>query len=475
MSAAAEILVKMSDSKAILWIRNDQRILDNLALVKALEENEAILPVYIVDERLFSENRIADQRASNRRLSFLGESLRDLKSQYKKLGGDLLCLNGNVVKVLIELATEHRINKIYATAEYSTEERQDEAQIRAAGLTLQCFDQGTLLKLSQLPFAADNIPDIFTEFRKKVEKTCNYELPIAAPESINCVKEVDYAFSDSAITKLLSNHFPKSEKGLTFKGGETEAHKRLHHFIWQSQALSHYKKTRNELLGWDYSSKFSVWLANGNISSRMIQSEIEKFERKVIKNSSTYWLTFELLWRDYFKFMGLKFGNRLFTAAGFKNKTFLPIKLTDTQKQDFENWTKGATNMPFVDANMLELNATGFMSNRGRQVVASYLVHDLNIPWLLGASYFEHHLLDYDPCSNFGNWQYVAGVGNDPRPNRYFNTVLQAERYDAKGAYVKYWLPALENIPHEEVFEPWKFSPSIFERPKMRATDTRSN
>lgn len=475
MSAAAEIPVKMSDSNAIVWVRNDQRIQDNLALTSALEENEAILPVYVLDERLFSKNQLADQRASQRRLSFLGQSLQDLRTQYQNLGGDLLCLEGNVAETIINIAKANHITKIYTSTEYSSEELKDENQIRAAGLNLICHDQGTLVKLNQLPFSVENTPDIFTEFRKKVEKKCVYEPPIIAPKRINAMDEMDYSVSEKTISKLLSQPSQMSEKGLHFKGGETEALKRLDHFIWQSQAISHYKETRNELLGWDYSSKFSVWLANGNISSRTIQKEINKFEAEVIKNSSTYWLTFELLWRDYFKFMGLKFGTRLFKAAGFKNKMSPSFVLNEVQKQDLENWKNGNTNMPFVDANMRGLNATGFMSNRGRQVVASYLVHDLELPWLLGAAYFEHHLLDYDPCSNYGNWQYVAGVGNDPRPNRYFNTVLQAQRYDEHGTYAKYWLPELEGLLKTELFEPWKFKPDRFRRPKMKQLTSEPN
>ncbi|MGB1216647.1 MAG: FAD-binding domain-containing protein, partial [Saprospiraceae bacterium] len=120
----------------------------------------------------------------------------------------------------------------------------------------------------------------------------------------------------------------------------------------------------------------------------------------------------------------------------------------------FHLWSEGRTGIPFIDANMRELNQTGFMSNRGRQNVASFLVKDLKVNWQIGAEYFESLLLDYDPCSNWGNWNYVAGVGSDPRENRYFNILSQAKRYDPDGEYVRTWLPELAEISKEKIHRP---------------------
>jgi deoxyribodipyrimidine photo-lyase len=159
----------------------------------------------------------------------------------------------------------------------------------------------------------------------------------------------------------------------------------------------------------------------------------------VTKNESTYWLIFELIWRDYFRMITKKYGNRIFKAGGIKNKILQLRQDPDI----FKRWTEGQTGIPFIDANMRELKQTGFMSNRGRQNVASFLVKDLKIDWRMGASYFEYTLIDYDVHNNWGNWNYVAGVGNDPREDRYFNTQLQAQRYDPSGKYVKRWLPEL--------------------------------
>ena len=222
---------------------------------------------------------------------------------------------------------------------------------------------------------------------------------------------------------------------LPFRGGASEARARLKHYFWDTEKLAVYKKTRNGLVGADYSSKFSPWLANGCISPRRIASEVARFEDTVEANDSTYWLVFELIWRDYFRFVAMKYGAKIFHKKALKPDS--PNR--GTQRHAFEAWKEGRTKDPFVNANMRELARTGFMSNRGRQNVASYLVHDLGIDWRLGASWFEHLLLDHDPASNTGNWIYVAGVGNDPRPNRKFNTRRQAEMYDGDGKYQTLW------------------------------------
>ena len=204
----------------------------------------------------------------------------------------------------------------------------------------------------------------------------------------------------------------------------------------ESKLASTYKETRNQLIGSDYSTKFSAWLAIGCISPRYIYYSLKKYEEQYGSNDSTYWIVFELLWRDFFRFMMKKHREKFFLKYGIKNNnhTIGTLNLELLMK-----WINGITGDDFVDANMRELKHTGFMSNRGRQNTASYLCYNLKLDWRYGAAYFEEQLIDYDVSSNWGNWSYIAGVGNDPRPNRYFNTEKQSKMYDADKQYVNLW------------------------------------
>ena len=242
---------------------------------------------------------------------------------------------------------------------------------------------------------------------------------------------------------------------LPFKGGETAALARLKYYLWDTDLIQNYKESRNGLLGGDYSSKLSSWLANGCLSPKTVYAELRRYERERKSNESTYWLFFELLWRDYFRLMGKKHGSKLFQKGGLLGEE-IPDLHNDMRL--FEIWAKGKTGVPFIDANMRELAATGFMSNRGRQNVASFLVKDLKVNWQIGAEWFESLLVDYDVCSNYGNWNYIAGVGNDPRENRYFNILTQALRYDEQGDYVKHWCCELSHVPQDRIHRPDKLS-----------------
>jgi deoxyribodipyrimidine photo-lyase len=223
-----------------------------------------------------------------------------------------------------------------------------------------------------------------------------------------------------------------------FRGGCTEAMAHLEHYFSRSHA-SIYKQTRNALQGWSNSTRFSPWLANGCLSPRRILSRLKAYEQAQGSNESTYWISFELLWREYFQWYALKHRARLFARSGSGIATRTP--LTSFYPERFKQWCQGTTPWPLVNACMRELNATGFISNRGRQIAASCLVNELNIDWRYGAAWFQQQLIDHDVASNWGNWQYIAGVGADPRGGRHFNLVRQAEQFDPDGEYVSRWAP----------------------------------
>ncbi|MFN0049217.1 MAG: DASH family cryptochrome [Cytophagales bacterium] len=429
----------MKTGTIIVWFRNDLRLHDNEVLTKAINNSQNIIPIYCIDPRQFAISVLGTRKIGTFRAKFLLDSLADLRKSIHKLGGKLLVAFDEPGQVIAELVLKYQIKAVYAQKEIAKEETDVELAVEKVlwkkNIPLELIWGNTLFHLDDIPFIIKEIPDIFTNFRKRAESESKVRNLFSVPKEIKVHDEIE------------ENHLPDLRKlGLVsecetiYKGGEQHAIERLDHYFWKNNLIKSYKETRNGLLGLDYSSKFSPWLANGCISPRFIYHEIKKYEFERFENESTYWLVFELLWRDYFKFVFKKYGNKFFRPEGIKNQTSAQ---KDSNMIWFENWKTGKTGETFVDANMRELAQTGFMSNRGRQNVASYLVHDLHINWLCGAAYFEEMLLDYDVCSNYGNWAYLAGVGNDPRENRKFNIEKQARDYDPNGEFVKFWMPEL--------------------------------
>jgi deoxyribodipyrimidine photo-lyase len=216
------------------------------------------------------------------------------------------------------------------------------------------------------------------------------------------------------------------------------------------------------MLGSSYSSKLSPWLAVGCISPRLIYNEVKRYELERVSNKSTYWLIFELIWRDFFRALYGKYGTKMFQSGGAHSVN----KRWNTNDEYIQRWKDGMTGYPLVDANMRELKLTGWMSNRGRQNVASFLVLDLGVDWRIGAAHFESLLLDHDVYSNYGNWNAAAGLTGG-RVNK-FNISKQSKDYDSNGEYIKYWLPELKNVPAPLVFEPWRMSAQEQEKYQVR-------
>ncbi len=345
---------------------------------------------------------------------------------------------GKTEEIISEITKQFYAHEIYAEKEDTSEEIFVENELqKRLNIPFYFHESKTLLRTYQLPFLINDLPDIFTTFRKKAEPLLHQVKTVEPPETLPSFPDDFRNNQTISLSDLKLDEPIYDERAvMNFIGEENEGLKRLNKFIREDKNILHYKETRNQLIGENYSSKFSPWLANGSLSARKIFSEIKKFEKEVEANESTYWLVFELLWRDYFCFVAKKYGNKIFFKGGIRNKK---IEYHNNQ-EEFEKWRTGKTGIDFVDANMIELLKTGFMSNRGRQNVASYLCKDLKIDWRWGASWFESQLIDYDVTSNFCNWMYVAGVGNDPREARYFNVSKQAEMYDKDKSFRKLWL-----------------------------------
>ncbi|MEM6688269.1 MAG: DASH family cryptochrome [Planctomycetota bacterium] len=443
---------------SLVWFRNDLRLDDNPALQAAIEGGDTVVCVYVLSPRTFGETSFGFPRIGKFRLRFLKESLENLDANLRRVGSRLRVVRGLVEEMIPKIASSVGAEVVHCQSEYGSEERSAVKRLRKRlnedGRKLRVDSPSTMIAPDDLPFEIAELPQTFSKFRGKVEKRSDVRQPIDAPRSIKdfprpidgelaieqC-KELDYATIEE-----------DSRAVMRFIGGEDAARERINEYLWEGDHLRQYKQTRNGMMGADYSSKFSAWLALGCISPRRVHAEVRRYENERVKNDDTYWMIFELLWRDFFAFTVARFGRTVFQIGGLRGERY-PWK-RDTEQ--FEAWREGRTGYPLIDANMRELAATGFMSNRGRQNVASFLTKNLGIDWRMGAEWFESLLLDYDACSNYGNWNYTAGVGNDARGFRWFNTIKQSNDYDPDGDYVKHWCTELSEVPTRYVHTPWK-------------------
>ncbi|EPQ29915.1 uncharacterized protein PFL1_02588 [Pseudozyma flocculosa PF-1] len=538
----------MTRNVLIAVLRNDLRLHDHPIFHYCAEPTPSgakfkqpvthVLPVYVWDQRQvevggFPGIQKADKqggglgqqqyaktrelglwRCGVHRVKFVNNSVFDLRDRLRKKGCDLAMYAGTpeaIVPGLIRAIrnTGDTVEAVWMGKEVNTEEVNVEKRLQRILDDLQCplqLREGkSLVHPDDLGFPIQDLPDVFTHFKKQVEGPDMFRPPLPAPAKLKPFAKLDalpegpgvYALSaekqeawdkkdnvEKALLKplldeptlgheLLRKEGEDGPTAFPWTGGETQALERLEHYFSggkQAPAAS-YKETRNGMLGVDYSTKFAASLAHGLLSPRLIaQKAVDLDEANGAgPKAGGYWINFELLWRDYFYFVGAKFGSHLFTLGGIEevispkaadSKAYEWKKTSDLSnaKDPFVRWAKAKTGVPLIDANQKELVQTGFMSNRGRQNVASFLTKDLGYNWLYGAELFESYLVDYDPNSNWGNWQYVAGVGNDPRSSRQFNPIKQGKDYDSDGEYVKAWLPQLHAVPSSHAHHPWTLS-----------------
>jgi deoxyribodipyrimidine photo-lyase len=279
---------------------------------------------------------------------------------------------------------------------------------------------------------------VFSPFRRKVEKKLNPREVCGPVDTYPTAFALEHLSADTFIIEdEIANHRQNLQQSSNdFKGGSSAALEHLNKYLFEWHAAATYKETRNALDSWRDSTKLSPWLAVGALSPREVVRQVALFEEQVEKNESTYWIYFELLWREFFHWLQAKYGEKWFKFGGIQQK----VPDTKHNPKVFVDWCNGNTGYPIIDACMKQLKATGYMSNRGRQLVASCFVHELQQDWRFGAAWFENQLLDFDVGSNWGNWLYLAGVGSDPRGHRQFNLDKQTATYDRDGAFRNKWL-----------------------------------
>jgi deoxyribodipyrimidine photo-lyase len=385
--------------KTLVWLKRDLRVFDQPLLRDCKNDETKDLLVYF---RFSDEEARASVAQNQFRESCLSQFQSDLLRKQMGELNQLMTTDESFSRDLETLLKSLKPDRLLTSAEFAAQASHRNLIAREICEKLQIeFNEENTFTLFPEP-ELDQLPLIFTEFRKKVESA-----------------KINFRDLDEAL------EMPEVTAGMA----------RLNHYLFNSKRILTYKETRNGMIDPDDSSHFSPYLAFGAISVKRIWSEIDRFEAEIESNSSTAWLKFELLWREFFVWNAKKYQMKLFELGGIRQK---PV-LFETNATLVEDWKMGRTPNAFVNANMNELRKTGWMSNRGRQNVASYFIHDLGLEWRLGARWFEEQLIDAEPCANWGNWSYLAGVGNDPRPFRKFNLEWQQSQYDPAGEYTRLW------------------------------------
>jgi deoxyribodipyrimidine photo-lyase len=420
----------------IYWFRQDLRLHDNLALCEALRHASHLIAVFCHDPAQQQPTAWGFKRMGAHRQQVLADALHDLDQQLQTLGSRLIQYHGAAHSTLLQLAAQYQA-PVYCELIAAPEEQAEVTGLRNAGVTVHTHWQSSLFLPQQLPYSMDQLPDVFSTFRRKLEYSAvRPHTPQPAPTQLpplptDLLTAAEPRHVSAAIP--LDRRAALPYQSAAFQAGERPARAQIGRYF-DSPLPQTYKQTRNGLIGTDYSTKFSMNLSLGCVSPRYIYAQLQQHEQQYGANDSTDWIIFELLWRDYFRFLHLKYGATLYRARGLGHQT-----PPSHHAAAFCQWQQAQTGQPFIDAALHELHATGYLSNRMRQNVASYLVHDLQCDFRAGAAWFEHQLIDYDAYSNQGNWLYLAGRGTDPRGSRRFNPIKQAQDYDPEHAYRRYW------------------------------------
>jgi deoxyribodipyrimidine photo-lyase len=421
--------------RGIFWFTTDLRLDDNQALNFAASEMDQLILVYCPEdpERLTSFQ--TGPCISDNRQRFLNQSLADLQDSLQKLNQHLIICE-QPKQHLSQIIDNYAITHVFRSGGQHCLDSASWISLKAqySSVNFKQIGGNRLFDAQQLPFELNQLPSSFSKFRRKTEK-----LAISSPQSAAKILPppmIDYI--DWPTTYVLSEHNDQVD----FIGGQTAANNHLESYF-NTPLASTYKQTRNGLEGMDYSTKFSPWLALGCISVRRVVQRLKRYESEIIANDSTYWIFFELLWREYFQWYSDHHGGKMTAFSGIKEHT----PTTSFYPERFQKWCQGTTPYPIVNACMKQLKTTGYMSNRGRQLVASCFVHELSLDWRYGAAYMEQQLIDFDLGSNWGNWQYLAGVGADPRGHRQFDLNKQTQIYDPQQQFIQRWQGQSNNLP----------------------------
>lgn len=402
----------MNKDTILVWFRNDLRVRDNEILWQALTRADKLVPVYVLDPRQFVPLADGMNKTGVIRAKFILESVNNLKQSLRQLGADLVVITGYPEDVLPTLAERYQVKEVYHHREVAREETDISTLVEEAlwrqRLNLRHFIGHTLYHKEDLPFPIKDIPDAFATFRKKIERETTIRPTIDTPSKV----EVPAALEPGEIPDLAALGFSDAEIKYAnlspFIGGETEALKQL-----QGILLGRESALGTEIGVYD-GTILSPWIALGCLSAHTVYHAVKQEEDIHLPKKRVSNIVTGLLWRDYFRFMFKKHGNKFFLPQGFSTEI---AERGVSASEAFDRWKKGKTGEALIDAAMHQLNTIGFIPNAARILVAHYLVNELGINHLLGAAYFEEKLVDYSPASNYGNWAHIAGRGSSVKDN----------------------------------------------------------
>jgi deoxyribodipyrimidine photo-lyase len=434
---------------AIWWIRRDLRLNDNQALSAALQCADRVVPVFILDPAILTSPYVGDKR-----VAFLLGGLRELHVALRARGSQLTIRRGEPTSVLNTLVSETSANVIVAEQDHSpyAKERDTRASahlpLRLVGSPV-VHPPGTVLKQDGTPYT------VFTPFRNKCKS-----LPIT--HEIYPLPAIIPTMQGVAGQDIPAE--PSLPPAIPFPPGESEAERRLVHFCeGQDVPIYHYAAERDRI-DLNATSQLSPYLRFGMISAhRVVQAALDAIHSAPdgsSRDSAETWLD-ELIWREFYVAILAHFPE-------VRQRSFRPALRAvrwENDERAFQDWCTGHTGYPIVDAAMRQLAQSGWMHNRARMIVASFLVKDLLIDWRWGERYFMQHLVDGDPAANNGGWQWTAGTGTDAAPYfRVFNPIIQGTRCDPQGCYVRHWVPELANVPDRWIHAPWKMPGDLARR-----------
>lgn len=408
----------MRSRNILVWFRNDLRLHDNEMLVEAVAKSDSILPVYFFDPRHFTATEHSTFKTGKARARFLLECIGELRKDLQSMGGNILLITGKPEEELPKLVEQMDIAEVYHHREVAIEETTVSASVEdmlwKQKVNLKHFIGHTLYNKEDLPFPIKDIPDVFSQFKKKTERDAIVKPCFLAPSEINFVETENWGELPSLADLGFVEQGDGKLQDFAIKGGEAAGLQHLKNLLKPGSPV-YFKSHSRPVAGKDkFISNLSSWLSLGCLSPRKVYWMIKEAEESFGSNANFNQMILGLLWRDYFRFMFKKHGSSFYRMAGAEEDL---LGVCESGNSAFEQWKNGTTGNLLVNKYMIQLNKGGFIPHSARLLVATFLIYFLKIDWILGAAYFEEKLIDYAPASNWGNWAIVAGAGNE-NPSR---------------------------------------------------------